>query len=75
MSNIVVELTDSRDFSTTTSVRTTALQDTVDHTGEPEHQVTNKNEADTVPDGGYGWLVVFGAFLVQLMGYGIITSW
>lgn len=27
------------------------------------------------PDGGYGWLVAFGAFLVQLTSFGTATSW
>ena len=30
---------------------------------------------DKIPDGGYGWAVVAGAFVVQLTSYGILTSW
>lgn len=27
------------------------------------------------PDGGYGWLVIFGAFCVQVTSFGVISSW
>lgn len=26
-------------------------------------------------DGGYGWVVVFGAFMVQITTFGVISSW
>jgi len=27
------------------------------------------------PDGGYGWLVVLGAFAVQITSFGVVSSW
>ena len=27
------------------------------------------------PDGGYGWLIVVGSFLVQVTSFGTATSW
>ncbi|KAG0250316.1 hypothetical protein BG011_008491 [Mortierella polycephala] len=29
----------------------------------------------TFPDGGFGWLVVFGAFMIQFCGFGFNFSW
>jgi hypothetical protein len=30
---------------------------------------------DEGPDGGYGWLVVLGAFCVQVTSFGVVSSW
>ncbi|KAK4516364.1 Aa_trans domain-containing protein [Mucor velutinosus] len=30
---------------------------------------------DEGPDGGYGWLVVLGAFAVQITSFGVVSSW
>ena len=35
----------------------------------------NPNSCDEPSDGGYGWFVVLGAFMVQVTSFGVITSW
>ena len=30
---------------------------------------------DKIPDGGYGWAIVVGAFAVQITSYGVTTAW
>ncbi|KAL0088366.1 major facilitator superfamily domain-containing protein [Phycomyces blakesleeanus] len=34
-----------------------------------------KHPFDDSPDGGYGWLIVLGAFMVQITSFGVATSW
>jgi hypothetical protein len=33
------------------------------------------DDKDDQPDGGYGWLVVLGAFCVQVTSFGVVSSW
>ena len=36
---------------------------------------TEEHEKQSNIDGGYGWLIVIGAFLVQITSYGVTTAW
>ena len=36
---------------------------------------TEEDEKQPNVDGGYGWLIVIGAFLVQITSYGVTTAW
>lgn len=46
-----------------------------------EEQIQAKEERDDtfkqdeVPEGGFGWFVVLGAFISQFMTFGISTAW
>jgi hypothetical protein len=43
-----------------------------------DKETISEIESDTQqvePDGGYGWLVVLGAFFAQVASNGISTSW
>ncbi|KAI9323545.1 hypothetical protein BX666DRAFT_74224 [Dichotomocladium elegans] len=41
---------------------------------EKPNDAVGGKQADQIPDGGYGWLIVIGAFLVQITSYGVMTS-
>ncbi|KAI9254863.1 major facilitator superfamily domain-containing protein [Sporodiniella umbellata] len=43
----------------------TSLKTLTDLEGEKEIEV----------DGGYGWFVVIGSFIIQMFGFGVISSW
>ncbi|KAG1608729.1 hypothetical protein G6F46_011336 [Rhizopus delemar] len=48
--------------------------------GSLEKTVTADTERDQTSleeecDGGYGWWVVLGSFLVQITSFGIVSSW
>ncbi|KAI7904339.1 major facilitator superfamily domain-containing protein [Cokeromyces recurvatus] len=44
--------------------------------GDIERDLSLNNEDNEEEfDGGYGWLVVLGAFCVQVTSFGIVTSW
>ncbi|KAG0377260.1 hypothetical protein BGX24_006441 [Mortierella sp. AD032] len=48
--------------------------------GKTEHDGTGTTNVIpptllTFPDGGFGWLVVFGAFMIQFCGFGFNFSW
>ncbi|KAI8637727.1 major facilitator superfamily domain-containing protein [Parasitella parasitica] len=38
-------------------------------------QLSSVEEDEEGPDGGYGWLVVLGAFSVQITSFGVVSSW
>ncbi|KAG0207712.1 hypothetical protein BGX28_001109 [Mortierella sp. GBA30] len=42
---------------------------------ESAHEMTTPSPAMTFPDGGFGWLVVFGAFMIQFCCFGFNFSW
>lgn len=42
---------------------------------EKDVEVAQDEKPNAGPDGGYGWLVVVGGFLVQVTTFGVISSW
>ncbi|OBZ82237.1 hypothetical protein A0J61_09713 [Choanephora cucurbitarum] len=69
----------SKNASSTTSVASTTLPD--DRSAKEKHDIENHeqlelgvNEPDQ-QDGGYGWLVVLGTFMVQVTSFGTASCW
>ncbi|KAI9486309.1 MAG: major facilitator superfamily domain-containing protein [Benjaminiella poitrasii] len=46
---------------------------------DPENGVNDNNqiaiEEESAPDGGYGWLVILGTFMVQVTSFGVASCW
>jgi hypothetical protein len=40
-----------------------------------EIELNKQDMFEDEPDGGYGWVVVFGTFCVQVTTFGLVASW
>lgn len=43
--------------------------------GKESEEIVKLPAVDDNHDGGYGWLVVMGAFMVQITSFGMVSSW
>ncbi|KAG2195169.1 hypothetical protein INT47_006451 [Mucor saturninus] len=43
--------------------------------GKESEEIVKVPAVDDDHDGGYGWLVVLGAFMVQITSFGVVSSW
>lgn len=64
------------------NVSCTSSETTAQRESNPEKDLENGDapqlppiKHEEGPDGGYGWIVVMGAFCVQITSFGIVSSW
>lgn len=51
------------------------LLDPIGNEGDKEIEGAVAHTSHDQEDGGYGWFVVLGAFMVQITSFGVVSSW
>ncbi|KAI8394331.1 uncharacterized protein BYT42DRAFT_40938 [Radiomyces spectabilis] len=69
---------DSEKYETSEDLRNDRHSDLTDITNvEGDHEKAHglPTPEEDLPDGGYGWFIILGAFMVQVTSFGTATSW